>query len=77
METATPIGTIGGEAGWLLAISWATTGAAAFCFLLRLYTRLVVVKQYGWDDNIYNFSFVSYGPVNPPPGLFRLPTASH
>lgn len=59
MATATPIGTIGGEAGWLLAISWATTGAAAICFLLRLYTRLVVAKQYGWDDNIYNFSFVS------------------
>ncbi|KAK8087525.1 hypothetical protein PG997_002486 [Apiospora hydei] len=55
----TPIGTIGGEGHWLLAISWATTGAAALCFFLRLYTRLVVVKSYGWDDTIYNASFVS------------------
>ncbi|KAK8021941.1 hypothetical protein PG990_007079 [Apiospora arundinis] len=54
----TPIGTIGGEGHWLLAISWATTGAAAVCFLLRLYTRLAVVKSYGWDDTIYNASFV-------------------
>ncbi|KAK8036373.1 hypothetical protein PG991_001510 [Apiospora marii] len=54
----TPIGTIGGEGPWLLAISWATTGAAAFCFFLRLYTRLAVVKSYGWDDTIYNASFV-------------------
>ncbi|TLS31576.1 hypothetical protein PpBr36_03902 [Pyricularia pennisetigena] len=54
----TPIGTIGGEGHWLLAISWATTGAAAFFFLLRLYTRLVVIKAYGWDDNIYNASFI-------------------
>lgn len=70
MLTATPIGTIGGEAGWLLAISWATTGAAALAFLLRLYTRVVVAKQYGWDDNVYNFSFVSLpcppGPLVPP-----------
>ena len=59
MAIATPVGTIGGEAAWLLTVSWATTGAAAICFLLRLYTRLVVAKQYGWDDNIYNASFVS------------------
>ncbi|KAI6288666.1 hypothetical protein MCOR27_000753 [Pyricularia oryzae] len=54
----TPIGTIGGEGHWLLAVSWATTGAAAFFFLLRLYTRLVVIKAYGWDDTIYNASFI-------------------
>ncbi|TLD05449.1 uncharacterized protein PgNI_09238 [Pyricularia grisea] len=54
----TPIGTIGGEGHWLLAVSWATTGAAAFCFLMRLYTRLVVIKAYGWDDIIYNASFI-------------------
>lgn len=55
----TPIGTIGGEGPWLLTISWATTGAAAFCFFLRLYTRLAVNKSYGWDDTLYNASFVS------------------
>ncbi|KAK8043956.1 hypothetical protein PG994_012794 [Apiospora phragmitis] len=57
MIEVTPIGTIGGEGHWLLAISWATTGAAAVCFFLRLYTRLAVVKSYGWDDTIYNASF--------------------
>ncbi|EJT72977.1 hypothetical protein GGTG_09828 [Gaeumannomyces tritici R3-111a-1] len=54
----TPIGIVGGEGHWLLALSWSVTGVAAVCFLLRLYTRLVVVKSYGWDDTIYNGSFV-------------------
>lgn len=58
----TPIGTIGGEGRWLLAISWSLTGVAALCFLLRLYTRLVVLKSYGWDDTVYNGSFVSTKP---------------
>ncbi|KAH8660612.1 hypothetical protein BX600DRAFT_383542 [Xylariales sp. PMI_506] len=54
----TPIGTIGGDGEWLIAFSWSTTGIAALCFVLRLYTRVVVVKSYGWDDTIYNLSFV-------------------
>ncbi|KLU83911.1 hypothetical protein MAPG_02960 [Magnaporthiopsis poae ATCC 64411] len=54
----TPIGTVGGEGHWLLSLSWSVTGVAAVCFFLRLYTRLVVVKSYGWDDTIYNGSFV-------------------
>lgn len=54
----TPIGAVGGEGHWLLSLSWSVTGVAAVCFFLRLYTRLVVVKSYDWDDTIYNGSFV-------------------
>ena len=49
---------LGGEGPWLLAVCWAMTGLATVFFLLRLYTRLVVVKGYGVDDNIYNLAWV-------------------
>jgi hypothetical protein len=55
----TPVGVAGGTGDWLLAMSWSLTGVAAFFFLLRLYTRVVVMKQYGWDDTVFNGSFVS------------------
>ncbi|KAK3323776.1 hypothetical protein B0T19DRAFT_443247 [Cercophora scortea] len=46
--------------GWALRLIWALVGITAIFVALRLYTRLVVVKNYAKDDNFFNLSFVLF-----------------
>lgn len=49
---------LGGDAPKMLAVLWSLTALALVFFLLRLYTRLRVIRAYGLDDYFYNASFV-------------------
>jgi len=42
-----------------LAVMWCMTAITGVFVVLRVYTRAVVVRHYGWDDNIYVLSGVS------------------
>ena len=48
-----------GEAPMAVGLMWMLTVVALTFVLLRIYTRLVVVKSYGMDDHVYLFAFVS------------------
>lgn len=49
---------IGGVAPSALAAMYSLTGVVFVFTLLRVYTRLVVVKSYGMDDHVYVLAFV-------------------
>ena len=49
---------IGGEAPSALAAMYSLTAVVLVFTILRVYTRLVVVKSYGMDDHIYVLAFV-------------------
>lgn len=48
-----------GDGPWSVAVMWALTAIVLVFTLLRLYTRIVVVKSYGMDDHVYVAAFVS------------------
>ncbi|KAL7942899.1 hypothetical protein V8C42DRAFT_141823 [Trichoderma barbatum] len=50
---------IGGDAPKMLAVLWSLTALALVFVLLRLYTRLRVIRAYGLDDYFYNASFLT------------------
>lgn len=50
---------VGGDAPKMLAVLWSLTSLALVFVLLRLYTRLRILRAYGADDYFYNAAFVS------------------
>lgn len=50
---------VGGNAFWVLGVLWSLGALTLVFVLLRLYTRLKVVRAYGLDDHFFNASFVS------------------
>lgn len=49
---------IGGEGAYLVSVLWGLTGLVLFFLVLRIYTRVVCLAQYGIDDNFYIFTCV-------------------
>lgn len=49
---------VSGEAPTMIGILWMLTFIAFVLVGLRLYTRLVVIHNYGWDDHFFNLSVV-------------------
>jgi hypothetical protein len=43
----------------LLVVNSVFVALAALALILRLYTRLVVLKFFGWDDTFITIAFVS------------------
>lgn len=50
---------MGGRAPMAIATMWCLTAITIIFVALRLYTRVVVVNQLGWDDHIFLLSGVS------------------
>jgi len=50
---------MGGHGPWSIAVMWILTAVTLVFVVLRVYTRVVVVKRFGVDDHVYNFAFVS------------------
>ena len=50
----------GGVALSALAALWSLLVITFVFVLLRLYTRIIVIKQYGIDDHCYNAAFVRF-----------------
>ncbi|KAL6799552.1 hypothetical protein GGI42DRAFT_327830 [Trichoderma sp. SZMC 28013] len=50
---------LGGDAPKMLAVLWSLTALALVFVILRLYTRVRVIRAYGLDDYFYNASFVT------------------
>ena len=48
-----------GDAPMAVGLMWMMTVVVLIFVGLRIYTRVVVVKAYGMDDNVYVFAFVS------------------
>ncbi|KAK8045532.1 hypothetical protein PG993_005556, partial [Apiospora rasikravindrae] len=48
----------GGDGPWAITVMWALTAATFVFVLLRTYTRVVVVKSFGIDDEVYILAFV-------------------
>lgn len=44
-------------------VMWIILFPTLLSVVLRLYTRVFIIKSYGADDNVYNFAFVSFGTV--------------
>ncbi|KAK8121313.1 hypothetical protein PG999_005433 [Apiospora kogelbergensis] len=49
---------MGGDGPWAITVMWALTTATFVFVLLRIYTRLIVVKSFGIDDQVYILAFV-------------------
>ncbi|KAK8018824.1 hypothetical protein PG991_008014 [Apiospora marii] len=49
---------MGGDGPWAITVMWALTAAVFVSVILRTYTRLVVVKSFGIDDQVYILAFV-------------------
>lgn len=49
---------MGGDGPWSVAVMWVLTAVSLVFTLLRVYTRVVVVKSYGMDDHVYVLAFV-------------------
>ncbi|GAB1319258.1 Integral membrane protein pth11 [Madurella fahalii] len=49
---------MGGDGPWAVAVMWIVTILTFIFVLLRVYTRALVVQNYGIDDHVYNFAFV-------------------
>lgn len=45
----------------VLIVAWVMTGAALLTVVIKLFTRLRVVKYIGWDDFFIVFSMVRAG----------------
>jgi hypothetical protein len=54
---------MGGDGVWAVALMWVLTAIAFVFTLLRIYTRVIVVKSYGMDDHVYVLAFVGYPPA--------------
>ncbi|KAL6880043.1 hypothetical protein HDV57DRAFT_104172 [Trichoderma longibrachiatum] len=50
---------VGGDAPKMLAVLWSLTSLALVFVLLRLYTRLRILRAYGADDYFYNAAFAT------------------
>lgn len=46
-----------GEAPWALGVMWTLTSITLIFAILRLYTRVVIVKTFRVDDFVYNIAF--------------------
>ncbi|KAK7942480.1 uncharacterized protein PG986_011593 [Apiospora aurea] len=49
---------MGGDGPWAITVMWALTAATFIFVLLRIYTRVVVVKSFGIDEGVYLLAFV-------------------
>ncbi|KAH7243813.1 hypothetical protein B0J15DRAFT_451563 [Fusarium solani] len=47
-----------GDAPWALGVMWTLTFITLVFVILRVYTRVVIVKTSGVDDFVYNFAFI-------------------
>lgn len=56
---------IGGEGAYLVSVLWGLTGLVLFFLVLRIYTRVVCLAQYGIDDNFYIFTCVRLSALPP------------
>lgn len=50
------------RAPMMIGVLWMFQGIAFILVGLRLYTRLVVMSNYGWDDHFFNAAVVSILP---------------
>lgn len=50
---------IGGQAPTVLPVMWVLVTIVFAFIALRLYTRIKILNQLGWDDHVYTFSGVS------------------
>lgn len=48
----------GGSAPSAITTMWVLTALTLVFVILRIYTRVWVVRAYGVDDHVYNLSFV-------------------
>lgn len=48
-----------GDGPWAVAVMWIVTLLTFAFVVLRVYTRAMVVQNYGVDDHVYNLAFVS------------------
>lgn len=51
---------MGGDGPWAISVMWSLTAVTLIFVVLRVYTRVFVVKSYGVDDHVYNLAFVSF-----------------
>lgn len=51
---------MGGDGPWAITVMWILTLLTLVFVVLRVYTRYVVVQNFGMDDHVYNFAFVSF-----------------
>ncbi|KAH8657362.1 hypothetical protein BGZ61DRAFT_371278 [Ilyonectria robusta] len=49
---------IKGDGLWTVAVMWSLTAVTFVFVVLRIYTRVGVVKSFGIDDHVYNLAFV-------------------
>ena len=49
---------MGGDGPWAIGVMWALTAAVFTFVVLRVYTRVVVVKSFGIDDHVFIVAFV-------------------
>ncbi len=56
---------VASNASTALVTLWALAGVTFMFVLLRLYTRIKVLKMYGMDDHCYNAAFVSLCRASP------------
>lgn len=49
----------GGDGHWVLASMWSLLLVSFVFVVLRMYTRVYVIKSFGADDRMYNLAFVS------------------
>jgi hypothetical protein len=50
---------MGGDGPWVVTVMWSLTAIGFVFVILRIYTRVVIVKSFGVDDHVYNLAFVS------------------
>ncbi|KAM6519004.1 hypothetical protein FALCPG4_012660 [Fusarium falciforme] len=48
---------MGGDGPWAISVMWSLTAVTLIFVILRVYTRVFVVKSYGVDDHVYNLAF--------------------
>jgi len=58
-DTRQLVGLMEGDAPWALGVMWTLTFIVFVFVILRLYTRVLIVKIFGVDDLVYNIAFVS------------------
>ncbi|KAH7121707.1 hypothetical protein EDB81DRAFT_861572 [Dactylonectria macrodidyma] len=48
---------MGGDGPWAITVMWSLTAVTLIFVVLRIYTRVWVVKSFGVDDHVYNLAF--------------------
>ncbi|KAF6824337.1 hypothetical protein CMUS01_10283 [Colletotrichum musicola] len=48
---------IGGKGPWAIAVMWSLTAVTLIFVVLRIYTRVFIVRSYGIDDHVYVLAF--------------------